>query len=362
MTRTGFVIFACLVSLNLSAQVVIQYIPALYGRTVDGMFSARFTNTYGEPKTVQLMMSIDDEKSGRVCTIRIASIRLLQGNNTISGGSAKSAVIQFSESPVASLAKQTGYLPGSSYTYCFELTDTKSGEVLGEQCFDADIQATANFSLISPYDYETVCDARPMFNWQPLVPAIPGIYYQLMLCEVKQKQSGIEALNFNLPLVNQTGIGMPLLVYPSNVLPLVKGTKYAWQVIAYRDKVILQRSDVWEFEYKCQDSTPPIPDYGYRSIEDLAKGNFYIAKGSIRFSLHNPYGKQPLYYDITDLAQPDNRIRHLPKLQVQTGTNNILIDISDNRSFADGNFYQLNIKMPNGISKKLRFQYKQLQL
>ncbi|MBN9295447.1 MAG: DUF928 domain-containing protein [Filimonas sp.] len=358
MSRYIFIVFFLLITSWANSQVTIQFSPEIYGKTVDGLFSARYTNGTAGTKNVDINISVTEQAGGALCNIQLTAIQLLPGSNILNAGQSRKATIHFSNTDRARLAKQTSYLPGGAYSYCFEVSDSKTGTVLGENCFDADLTAISAFTLISPADQETICDNRPLFTWQPLVPSMPGTNYQLVLCEIKEHQTPEEALNYNLPLINQPAITSPLLIYPSNMTALEKKKKYAWQVSAYREKVILQRSEVWIFKYGCEDSIKGIDNNGFRDIEDLAKGNFYIADGIIKFALQNPYAAQILTYHITGLSQKDAVIKHLPTVKLRQGTNNIVIDISENKSFVDSDYYQLTVIMPNGETKKLRFQYK----
>jgi len=231
-------------------------------------------------------------------------------------------------------------------------------DVLGEQCFNYLVEPLTPLFLIEPYHKEKICDKRPMFTWQPSVPMIPGAMYRLTLSEVKPDQLITEALNYNIPLINQGNISSPLLIFPPSAKSLEEGKKYTWQVSVYKDNQIINRSETWEFTVQCNEPPkPPIND-GYRDIEDLVKGNFYMAEGSIRFSFDNPYEAGKLQYSIVCLNKPDLKMKRLPEVKLKRGTNNISIDLSENKSFIDGYHYIVTIQLPNRSTQKLRFLYK----
>jgi len=178
----------------------------------------------------------------------------------------------------------------------------------------------------------------------------------LVLSEIKTGQNPTEALNYNLPVINQSHIIAPILPYPSIAPQLVKGKKYAWQVTAYKDQTVLNRSEIWEFTVDCQDSVKKVADDGYRDIEDLSKGNYYIASRYLKFALVNPYQAQDLKYTILPLNSPDKKIRRLPKLKIISGLNQIKIDLSLT-NLKSGEYYVLNAWLPNGSTRSLRFIY-----
>ncbi|MCK7556256.1 hypothetical protein MKQ70_15020 [Chitinophaga sedimenti] len=52
------------------------------------------------------------------------------------------------------------------------------------------------------------------------------------------------------------------------------------------------------------------------------------------------------------------KIKKLRKVKLERGQNNIVIDLRDNASIVDGHYYQLQVKLPNGDMRVLRFLYK----
>jgi hypothetical protein len=149
-----------------------------------------------------------------------------------------------------------------------------------------------------------------------------------------------------------------MLFYPPAARELQEGKRYAWQVTVYKDGMILNRSEIWDFNIKCND-TPAVEKFdGFRDIEDLAKGNYYIANGRILFAVYNAYEETNLQYSIFCLDKPDQVFKKLPRLKLKRGNNNIIIDLKENRSFTDGYHYILTVRLPNNTVKKLRFLYK----
>jgi hypothetical protein len=152
-----------------------------------------------------------------------------------------------------------------------------------------------------------------------------------------------------------------VLPYPAIAKELEQGKTYAWQVTAYKEQTILNRSEIWTFKVQCKENKKKplvIPDDGYRDIEDLVKGNYYVAVAYLKFALINPYQERPLKYEITSLNNPGKKIKGLPKITLLKGKNKIRIDLFNTDSFNDGNSYLLKLKLPDGTEKSLRFIYK----
>jgi hypothetical protein len=342
--------------LSAFGQATIQFIPELYGRNVEGLFKCSIINP-NQGQSVSLSIVVKERNAGTVCIIKTQPFSIVQGANPLPFSAARSAALQFSGNSIGRLSSANHTFPEGDYEYCYTLTYLRSDILPVEQCFDYVLAPFAELHLTDPYDKDKICDKRPLLTWQPLLPGIPGSAYQLVLAEIKSGQNATEALNYNLAVINQSNIISPVLAYPSIARELEKGKTYAWQVTAYKDRTILNRSEVWSFTVDCQDSVKKVIDDGYRDIEDLAKGNYYVAVGTVKFALVNPYQAQPLKYEISSISNPDKKIKRLPKLNLVTGDNKIVIGLTTNNTFIDGSYYIIKVWLPNGTLKSLRFLY-----
>jgi len=361
MLKRYIIIVLLLFSLPVLGQTTIQFIPELYGRNVDGLFRCNIINTSSQSQTATLSIVVKERKAGTVCVIKTPAFNVITGNNVLPFTIAHSSSVQFANTGTGRLTSVNHNFPEGDYEYCFTVNYTSHDLLPVEQCFDYTLAPFAELNLIDPYDRDKICDQRPLLTWQPLIPGMPGALYQLVLAEVKSGQNPTEALNYNLPVINQSNILSPVLPYPSIAPQLEKGKTYAWQVTAYKDQTILNRTAIWSFKVECPDSTKKAPDGGYRNIEDLSKGNYYIANGVLKFAMVNPYQAQNLKYEIVSLKKPDKKIKHLPSLKLQSGINQINIDLSGNNSFDSDEYYILKVWLPNGVNKNLRFLYHEVK-
>ncbi|MEC5146114.1 DUF928 domain-containing protein [Chitinophaga sp. 180180018-2] len=342
------------------AQVSFVFLPEVHGRTVDGLFQARVVSTATQQRDVKLQITVTSPQAGKIVTIKTASFKINPGTNPLPGGILAGASINFGNNKIADVCRQSGYFTEAEYEYCFELQDGAShgGEPLGVQCFDYYLQPFSPLILASPVDGDNICDKRPPFYWQPVLPAIPGMQYRLLLTELKPGQAKAEALRYNFPLINQQYINLPMLFFPPGAKELQEGHEYIWQVSAYRGEMLLVNSEMWTFKVNCTDSSRTTTPESFRNIDDLVKGNFYLARGRVLFAVQNVYAKTKLQYNISCITKPEQVVKHLPEVTLERGWNHLIIDISDNRSFTDGYYYQLTVKLPDGEMKQLRFLYK----
>jgi hypothetical protein len=343
------------------AQMTISFLPEMQGRTLEGVMMAKIMNPGTQPASCFLVVKITEGRSGKVAETRTAAFGVNPGLSSIPPAIAYNASWQFGSNPTATVIRQSHHFPEGEYEYCYELyanDKDNPGELLAEQCFDYFLEPFSPLMLTEPYDGDQICDKRPTLFWQPMLPAIPGMQYRLVLVEVKPGQAKAEALFYNMPLIQQINIQTPMLFYPPLSRELQEGKRYAWQVLANRGDMVLGRSEIWDFTVKCLDSTKALPVESFRNIEDLSKSNFYIAKERIYFAVHNTYNTAVLKYDIQCISKPEVKVKKLPEITLKHGRNEVIIELEDAEGFVDGDFYILNMRLPNGETRQLRFVYK----
>ena len=359
MLKHYLIVILLMLTLPVMGQINIQFVPELYGRNIDGLFGCNIISNSTTRQSGSMTITVSEKNAGTVCIIKTPVFSISTGSNAIPYSAARSSSIQFSGNTIGRLISVNHVFPEGQYEYCYSFSISGSDNNSSEQCFDYTLAPFAQLNLIDPYDKDKICDTRPLLSWQPLVPAISGSYYQLVLTQENDGQSATDAINYNLPLINQSQLTAPVLPYPSIAKDLQKGKKYAWQVTAYKDQTVLNRSDIWDFTVDCQDTIKKTNDDGYRDIEDLSKGNYYIAVMLLKFAFVNPYQAQNLKYEITSLNNPDKKVKGLPRVKITTGLNQISIDLSLARGLTDDSYYLLKIWLPNGTIKNLRFLYEE---
>ncbi len=122
--------------------------------------------------------------------------------------------------------------------------------------------------------------------------------------------------------------------------------------------MVLSRSEIWTFKIICDNEVINHPNDGYRNIEDLLTGNYYIANERILFSMDNSYTEKEMEYSIVCLTDPEIKMRKLPKIKLMRGRNNITIPLENKRIYKEGYSYIMKVKLPHGTDKTLRFIYK----
>ena len=326
----------------LRAQVLTQFLPAVNGQSLNGLFTAQVFNNGAGIYTGVMRIRVKDERGKVIMASIIPSLELQRGMNLLLSA-AQRANFQFASSASATIISQTNRFPPGDYEYCFEFTGkpAKPGADMQvfENCFSYTVPPAFALSLVYPYQQEEICNTRPPFNWQAAVPVSATCQYRFVLVSLKERQALRDAIDYNPPLVIKTGITGTMLSFPPETPALEKGQRYAWQVFSYQDNVHTSSSEIWPFKIGCGDPPPDTSLDSYRQLSTTLNGNYYVAHDVLRFSLLNPYGTTNARYSITDLSDPTRPIQHLPVLQVETGFHKIdlplngISDLQPNRNY-----------------------------
>jgi hypothetical protein len=346
------------------AQISVQFSPVSAGRSLQGLATVQLANQFQAAAQVSLTIKVSEAGGTELLSVKTPGFSISHGVNFIDRNAFSNARFSFSADYNATVIKQTGNFPEGDYEYCFEIEviSSKDPSVLPtyEQCFSFSVQPLTPLLLMSPIEGDVLCNKRPTFIWQPPMPLASDASFRLLLAEVKEKQDAVEAINFNTPAINQAQIRINSLVFPVNIPDLKEGATYAWQVSVYTGKTILKKSEIWEFTVKCREEKKAIENDGYREVKELLDGHVFYAYGRLRFFFSNPYNEGKLSYKIYPLAAKQEEIKGLPALKVGNGYNQFEIDLSESKSFKDGNDYLLKVWLADNKILQLRFVYKEL--
>lgn len=361
--KYGLFLLLCVFGISAAqAQVQINFQPSLHGRSLDGITIFQVNNLTSTEFTASLRISIQEEKSGKVAEIVARTVVVQRGLNSFNRFPQGNIRTVFGHSSQASILQQTGKLPEGDYEYCFELTpvDDKPGLLdMYEQCFQLALQPRSPLLLADPVDEEKICNQRPSFLWQPPMPADLNARYRIIVAEVKARQTPVEALSFNLPLINISEVREPRLNFPQHIQSLDTGKTYVWQVYYSINNMLLTKSEIWTFRIDCEEKKVKIADDSYRELKESGEGDYYIAEEHLKFAVTNFYNEGNLQYSITNLSEPSKTISKLPKFKLLTGLNKYQLNLSEYRDFKPGEHYLLTVFMPNGQRMYLRFTYQE---
>jgi hypothetical protein len=332
---------------TLQAQLSFQFIPALYGQSVNGLFTAQVQNTGLLSYNGTIAITLRDGRGKMVLKAQTPKTMIRAGLNTIQLLAAQTS-LQFGNGSAAASIVQTGRFPEDDYEYCFVFNGAEEkpngAEQFVENCFNYSVQPVSPMNLVSPADGDQACNSRPAFIWQPAMPVVSTYRYSLQVTEQQEQQAAADAIASNIPVFRQDNINGFMLNYPMRVKELQKDKKYVWQVNVYEGNMLVTRSAIWTLEIRCNDPKKDSSADSYRFPAGTINGNYYSAKnGVLQFSLNNPYGITALQYAIAGIASPNKKITNLPSVKVQTGLNKIDLVLEDIHGLQPGHMYLLRI-------------------
>ncbi len=339
------------------AQFNVVFQPALNGNNMAGLSKASYFNLSNSEieAVVEITVTCDQQQ---VLKINLPPYRFKTGINEITTTTLLNAPRIYGISLAGSILKQTGNYAEGEYEFCFNIIPTKDRLNTNQFCFNHSILPATPLLLQDPFDGDIICNERPVFVWQPPIPMALGSLFRFTLVSMDGKQSAENAMSRNIPLIVQRNISSSIFSYPTNLPAVKQNMKYAWQVLVYNSKVeMVTKSEIWEFEVKCDQKLPDSSKISYREIKAVEDGNFHAATDVLNVSLYNSFGTGPLTYKIFNLEKPFEPIQGLPSLKIEAGYNFYSIDLTKNNSFINGKQYLIQVTLKNGEVFKLRFIY-----
>jgi len=147
--------------------------------------------------------------------------------------------------------------------------------------------------LLSPEDGDTVQTPNPILTWTPAFSTyLPGnVTYNLRVVPIFTGQTKQQAISSNFPAYQESGIPMPLQIYPNTAQPLDSNTSYAWQAEGFSGSSSLGQSEVWEFCYCFSPLTDSIlvPQVWHDLQPDHTENIYLLTSDSLRFRFTDPY-------------------------------------------------------------------------
>lgn len=366
-----FAVFLALQSSRLWGQITIMPLPHQEGVfTLDNIWAVNFTNPLQGPVQAQLEISVEDANHRVILTGVSPTFTVQRGVNraNISAGSVS---LTFGNIPGARTLRSTGRFPYGNFTICYQLAGEKG--TLGSYCQEETVRPFSPPELISPYNQEEISTLYPMLTWKPPFP--PGdapVLYDLILVEIKNQQSPVEALEKNAPLLNLTGLTVTNLLYPGGAVKLEYDKKYAWQIFAHSGDFNLGQTEVWVFKpVENTEKTTSSTDDGYYPLLNAPNNGYRpIHFQTLRFQLENRYsttalsvsppstGNNKVIYEIYPEGDRSAQVVMTPPSDVTLtpGANKITLTLSGT-GFVNNKKYLLLVRDVTGKEYFLDFTY-----
>lgn len=151
------------------------------------------------------------------------------------------SAIKIEDEALRQQAQAIGQLPEGTYQFCVRLLDVRGQEIgsTGAICPQTVVMLPDPPMLIHPRNDSTLAaGAQPMFIWAPVTGAAPSvgpITYTLRVVPLFPGQAPQDALDRNAPVINASGLSVPLYQYVPTDIPFTafpQAIGFVWQVSA----------------------------------------------------------------------------------------------------------------------------------
>jgi hypothetical protein len=252
--------------------------PPAYSFHIENMWNVTLTNTTQSSLSVFLRGTANLENEGIIANAHTSVFTLNAGTKVVNASEIKPIHLDDVVSKYEAPVKHLGAVPNGNYDICVYVINAADNSVLGQECISTEVMNVSQLNLISPDDGEIFAgenmsfpkdtsktkgktpreitlnqsqtSSNIIFSWVPPSPVNAAVHFTYKLKIVQQigSQSGYDAMQSN-PLYYSAGnLNVTSYQYPLAARHFTAG-KYAWQVEAYLDGVLVSSSEVREFRY-----------------------------------------------------------------------------------------------------------------
>lgn len=347
------------------AQVVVTpQLPAAGLFMKNQLWNLAIVNSGYKPMTVQLQITITDQKTGQMVLAgnsRQFMLEMLPKQYTYN--ELGPAVYQDANPSYQVDNSPTGYLPIGNFTICYNLL-AFGGEGVGslaEECLTMEVQPISPPQLVMPADADKVTNARPSFSWTPPMPyqLFSALQYEISVAEVQSYQTPAEAIQNNVPVWRKAGLLQTQIEFPSIAPALDTSKLYAWRIQAQNSLSPVSASEVWTFRVQPVANASRSKQPGaYYELPDYQNSKMVRVEGTLRFVFDNRDNQAEARIRLVALGDKSSEIVSLStdRLKLTGGKNFIDINLASIARLTDKSVYQFEVAA--GSEKRyLTFQY-----
>jgi hypothetical protein len=249
----GAILF--LLSCIASAQIhIILKQPPPNQLKIADLWNLTVTNTSNEDYRIFMEGSVSESKDGPIVEGTTPAFELkAHETKSFTPTNIGSAKVTWRNNKYKEIIIRTGGAPSGNYTICVFAKHETTGEELGRDCKEQNVELVSPPILTFPEDGGSVEQKYPTFTWLP-PPGIMNPTYKLRIVEILGRQSVEEAMQRNSAFFENSDIRMPMLQYPLSGQEFQPEHKYAWKIAAFSDGIPLGESEIWWFTF--MPSTP----------------------------------------------------------------------------------------------------------
>lgn len=360
------VLYTCSL-VQLPAQVVLNLQLPPAGLTVKSqLWNLAVMNTANQSFQARIELSMINAANSRpVMTATTNVLNFPKGMRQLRAGDVTPVMYTVQDPAFRVDGSPEGFLPVGTFQLCYTVirTDLEIADRVAEECETAVVEPISPPQLIDPGDSSITDQTRPLFSWLPPSPIMlfNHLVYDFRLVRVEALQTGVEAVQQNIPLERQSDLVMAYLQYPMSLPELDTTNIYAWQVIAISGGSEVARSDVWTFRVKKESLglTPSPPAY-YTRLRKENDAAYSVCRGPLYFEYLNEANDRTIPFRIYDLTNPSGMELRLDSslIDLHYGEHLGMLDLSKSGIMLDRHLYLLELINSKKEHWYLKFQYR----
>lgn len=258
-----------------NAQVIIQFQqPPQYQFKMEHMWKVTLINPTSSTYQIYLYGTATESNSGLIAEATTAIFILKPGIHIVSAGDFMPISVRTANEKYDKVVQNIGGVPSGEYEICVSIINADDAYVMATQCVQHEVMNLTQIELIGPDDNSFIESGRVLtqlqsslegmheniqivngsylvFSWLPPAPigSFQQVTYSIRITEILGMQSSYDALQSNPAFYEQDDLYTTIFQYPSIARELSPGKRYAWQINAYINQVLISKSEVREFAF-----------------------------------------------------------------------------------------------------------------
>ena len=305
---------------------------------------------------VNIKCTVQDKLTGQIILSAITgNIYLNKGIKQISYMDLQPIVYNYNN---ISVSKK--YLPLGTYIVCYQVNSGGSKpESLVEDCKEIVIEPLSPPMLTLPQNKSEIQTTYPQFVWMPPTPieSFSNLHYNLIVAEIKEGQSAIEAIRYNAPVYTKSNIIQTIENYPPSLNALAINKEYAWQVIVKNNEDYNVSTETWSFKVVEDPINKIISLAPFLKITDNLPQISIVHQGMLKLEINNELNDSIGTFTVTNSSNNKQKKEVCSfVLSLKPGVNFIQESLSKYAKLNLKDVYQVQYINSKGIAHFIKFK------
>jgi len=259
-----------------------------------------------------------------------------------------------------------GLLPVGNFDICYSYLAHRIEyvEKIAEQCEGLIIEPIGAPQLVFPFDGAIIENASPQFNWLAPMPAslFTNLRYDLDLVEVYPTQQPSDAIQQNIPLIQQHDVVGNSFMYPAGAQRLEQNKTYAWRISAKSNDSRIAETETWSFTLKNSNTENILKghDLPYVKLSKEDRGGYAISLDELKFDYLNESGERIWNLKIVDITDKNKKLIsvEMDSIPLKPGQNLVKLNLKRHNGFVNKHLYQMEVANSRQEVWRLKFEFR----